>query len=95
MRIRFMNQAGTVGAKRNATGPLPPALIVAIGRLGEEAAKAGVVVEMDGLIPGAAGLPVRLSEGKRVVTDGPYAEAKEVTGAHALIPQAALPRRGA
>jgi hypothetical protein len=56
----------------------------AIGKLGEEAAKAGVFVEMGGLLPTAMGARLRLSGGKLTVTDGPFSEAKEVIGGYAV-----------
>jgi hypothetical protein len=62
----------------------PQELMAAIGKLGEEAAKAGVMVEMGGLLPSAMGARVRLSGGKVTVIDGPFAEAKEVIGGFAV-----------
>jgi hypothetical protein len=63
----------------------PPELLEAIGRLGEEAAKAGVMIETGGLLPSAAGgTRVRISGGKTTVTDGPFSEAKELVGGYAL-----------
>jgi len=56
----------------------------AIGKLGEEAAKAGVMVEMGGLLPTAMGARLRLAGGKLTVTDGPFSEAKEVIGGYAV-----------
>ena len=57
----------------------------AIAKLGEEAAKAGVLVETGGLLPTAAGSLFRLSNtGKLTVTDGPFSEAKEVIGGYAI-----------
>jgi hypothetical protein len=56
----------------------------AIAKLGEEAAKAGVFVEMGGLLPTAIGARLRLSGGKLTVTDGPFSEAKEVIGGYAV-----------
>lgn len=56
----------------------------AIGKLGEEAAKAGVMVEMGGLLPTALGARLRVSGGKLTVTDGPFSEAKEVIGGYAV-----------
>ena len=53
-------------------GPPPQALMEAIGRLGEEATKAGLMVDMGGLLPTAAGFRIRLSGGKLTVTDGPF-----------------------
>jgi hypothetical protein len=62
----------------------PPALLQAIGKLADEATKAGVFVETAGLAPTAAGTRVRLSKGKISVTDGPFTEAKEVVGGYAI-----------
>jgi len=65
-------------------GPPPKALMEAIGKLGEDAAKAGVMVEMGGLLPTAMGARLRISGGKLTVTDGPFSEAKEVIGGYAV-----------
>jgi hypothetical protein len=58
--------------------------MAAIAKLGEEGAKAGVLVETGGLLPSAMGARVRLSGGKLSVTDGPFTEAKEVIGGYAV-----------
>ena len=65
-------------------GPPPPALMQAIGQLGQDAAKDGVFVQMGGLLPSVAGATVRVSRGKLVVTDGPFTETKEVIGGFAI-----------
>jgi hypothetical protein len=78
--MRFMT---LVKSAENA-GPPPQALMDAIGKLGQEATKAGVLVEMGGLFPTVAGARVRISRGKLTVTDGPFAEAKEVVGGYAV-----------
>ena len=78
--MRFM----TMVKGHDAAGPPPQALIDAIGKLGEEATKAGKLIEMGGLYPTAAGARVRLSGGKITVTDGPFTEAKEVVGGYAV-----------
>ncbi len=65
-------------------GPPPKALMVAIGKLGEEAMRAGVMVETGGLLPSAMGARVRLSAGKLMITDGPFAESKELIGGYAV-----------
>jgi hypothetical protein len=64
--------------------PPPMALMAAIGKLGEEAMRAGVMVETGGLLPSAMGARVRLSAGKLTVTDGPFAETKELVGGYAV-----------
>jgi hypothetical protein len=65
-------------------GPPPQELMEAIGRLGAEAAQAGAMVEMGGLLPSAAGARIKLSRGKVTVLDGPFTEAKEVVGGYAI-----------
>src|SRR5262245_44728884 len=58
--------------------PPPPELMEAIMKLGEEATRAGVLLDTAGLVPSAAGARVVVSGGALSVTDGPFAEAKEV-----------------
>lgn len=65
-------------------GPPPQALMDAIAKLGEEATKAGKLIETGGLYPSAAGARVRLSGEKITVIDGPFTEAKEVLGGYAV-----------
>jgi hypothetical protein len=64
-------------------GPPPQALMDAIAKLVEEEAKAGTMIGNGGLTPTAQGARVRLSDGKVTVTDGPFAETKEVIGGYA------------
>lgn len=78
MRIMVM-----VKATENAGLP-PEALMTGIARLGEEAMRAGVMVETGGLLPSAMGARVRLSAGKLIITDGPFAETKELIGGYAV-----------
>jgi hypothetical protein len=65
-------------------GPPPEPLMAAIAKLGEEAMRAGVMVETGGLLPSAMGARVRLSAGKLIVSDGPFAESKELIGGYAV-----------
>ena len=64
-------------ADQPATPP-PPELMAAIARLGEEATKAGALLDFAGLAPSAAGARLELSSGDLIVSDGPFAEAREV-----------------
>ncbi|MGE5731270.1 MAG: YciI family protein [Gemmatimonas sp.] len=68
-----------------ASGPPPMELMEAIGKLGEEAAKAGKMVTMGGLRHSSEGARVRLNGGKIVTTDGPFTEAKEVLGGFTIM----------
>jgi hypothetical protein len=78
--MRFMSMIRST----EKAGPPPQGLMAAIARLGEEAMHAGVLVEMGGLLPSAQGAIVRLAGGKLIVTDGPFAETKEVIGGYAV-----------
>jgi hypothetical protein len=60
------------------TSPPPPELMEAIMKLGDEATQAGQLVDTAGLLPSAAGARVQLAGGEISVTDGPFAEAKEL-----------------
>jgi hypothetical protein len=51
----------------------------------QELQKAGVLLALDGLHPPSMGFRVRYSGGKATVTDGPFAEAKEVVGGYWMI----------
>jgi hypothetical protein len=66
------------------SGPPPAALIEAIGKLGEEAAKKGTMVSFGGLKPTSDGARMRISKGKIVTTDGPFTETKEVIGGFSI-----------
>jgi hypothetical protein len=78
--MRFM----TLVKSTETSAPPPQALMDAIGKLGEEAARNGVMVEMGGLLPTAMGARVRLAGGRLTVTDGPFTEAKELIAGYWL-----------
>jgi hypothetical protein len=55
------------------------------GRLNQEMENAGVLISAAGLEPDEAATTVRTREGGRVVTDGPFAEAKEILFSYYVI----------
>jgi hypothetical protein len=57
-------------------------LLTAMGNFNEELAKAGILVEADGLHPSSKGARVRFSGDKRTVTDGPFIETKELVAGY-------------
>jgi hypothetical protein len=60
-------------------GALPSEeLLNAMGKYNEELAKAGVMLAGEGLHPSSKGARVRFEGKKRIVTDGPFAETKEL-----------------
>ncbi len=54
-------------------------------RLVEEGMKAGYLLAVEGCLPSAMGARVRQSQGTVSVTDGPFAEAKELVGGLAIL----------
>ena len=65
--------------------PPKPALLGAIGKLSEDMVKAGVLLQSGGLLPSSRGARVRASGGRLSVTDGPFAETKELVGGYAIV----------
>jgi hypothetical protein len=66
------------------SGPPPKELMDAIAKLGEEASRAGNMVETGGLAPAAMSTRVRLDQGKITAIDGPFAETRELVGGYAI-----------
>ena len=65
--------------------PPPSGLMAAMGRLAEEMSKAGVLLSTEGLQPSRNGMKLKHAGGRTSVTDGPFAEAKEVIGGFAIV----------
>jgi hypothetical protein len=59
--------------------------VTAMTKYNEELTTAGVLLAVDGLHPPSTGVRVSFPDGKATVTDGPFAEAKEVIGGYWLI----------
>ena len=68
-----------------AGAPPSPELMAAVGKLSEEMIKAGVLLDMGGLLPTSKGALINVKQGKLTVTDGPFSEAKEVIGGYAVL----------
>jgi hypothetical protein len=64
---------------------LSPEQREAMGKVTEEATRAGVLVFNGGIAPTAMGAKVTNSGGEFTVTDGPFTEAKELVGGWALL----------
>ena len=69
-----------IKANENSEAGVMPSekLITDMGNFNEELVKAGVMLAGEGLHPSAKGKRVKFSGGQRVVTDGPFAETKEL-----------------
>jgi len=65
--------------KNSEAGTLPDEKILTeMGKFNEELVKAGVMLAGEGLHPSSKGVRVRFAGEKRIVTDGPFTEAKEL-----------------
>ena len=65
--------------KNSEAGVLPDKkLLTDMGNFNEELVKAGVMLAAEGLHASSKGARVKFAGGKRIVTDGPFTEAKEL-----------------
>jgi hypothetical protein len=65
--------------------PPPPGFMDAMGAFVQKSLKDGSLVDTGGLLPSKEGARVRLADGKITVTDGPFAESKEIIGGWAIL----------
>jgi hypothetical protein len=79
--MRFLSIFKTV--ERNT--PPTPEEVANMGKLIQDFTKAGVLLATEGCLPSALGARVRRSGGKLIVTDGPFAESKELIAGFALL----------
>ncbi|QWG19224.1 YciI family protein [Bradyrhizobium sediminis] len=64
---------------------LDPGRVAAMMKYNEALNDAGVLITLDGLHPPSMGARVSFATGKPLVTDGPFAEAREVLGGYWMI----------
>jgi hypothetical protein len=84
--MRFMMLMIPEDYAKAEPGAMPSAKVVtAMMQYDELLRKAGVLLVLDGLHPPSVGARVSFAEGKTKVTDGPFAEAKEVVGGYWMI----------
>ena len=67
------------GNAESEAGIMPSeALLNAMGKFNEELVNAGVMLEGEGLHPSSKAKRIKFSGGNRIVTDGPFAETREL-----------------
>jgi hypothetical protein len=82
MRFMILRKAD----KGTEAGVMPnEKLLAAMGSYMEEMTKAGILLGGEGLKPTSQGSRIKFSKGKPTVTDGPFAESKEVIAGYCLI----------
>lgn len=84
--MRFMMLMIPKGYESAAPDAMPSAeAVAAMMKYNESLKKAGVLLALDGLHPPSTGARVTFSDGKPRVSDGPFAEVKEVIGGYWMI----------
>jgi len=84
--MRFMMLMIPKGYETAEPGKMPDAkAVAAMMKYNESLQKAGVLLALDGLHPPSMGARISFPGGKPMVTDGPFAEAKEVVGGYWMI----------
>ena len=79
MRVMVMVKASA----ESEAGVLPDeALIAAMGKFNEDLIEAGVLIDAAGLQSSAKGARVRFAGDRRIVSDGPFAETKELVAGY-------------
>ena len=81
--MRFMM---IVKATRDSEAGAPPnpELMEAVAKLADEATAQGTLITSGGLLPSSQGVRIQVVGGKTSVTDGPFAETKELVGGFAI-----------
>ncbi len=75
----------TLGDESVPVPPPTPELMERMGVFMGDAIKSGALIQTGGFGPSALGAKVSLDGGEFTVTDGPFAEAKELIGGWALV----------
>ena len=84
--MRFMMLMIPKGYEAAKPGAMPDAkAVAAMMKYNESLQKAGILLAVDGLHPPSTGARVSFPGGKAKVTDGPFAEVKEVVGGYWMI----------
>ena len=82
MRFIVMGMA----TKESEAGPPPkPEAFAAMQMYNEELVKAGILLAAEGLTPTSQGARVKFNGDERIVTDGPFAESKELVAGFSII----------
>lgn|SRR5690606_2189428 len=89
--MQFMMLMIPGGYESAEPGTMPEAAAVdAMMKYNDELQKAGILRGLNGLHPPSMGARVSFATGAPVVTDGPFAETKEVLGGYWIIEAASL-----
>ena len=83
--MRFMILVKANKDTENEGAPPDPQLMADMNKFNDELLEAGVLLGYDGLHPSSKGARVHFSGKNRTVTDGPFAETKELLAGYTII----------
>lgn len=85
--MMIVKLTGISESRRNYENGVPPVpeLMAAIEELRLRSTASGTMVDTGGLFPDARGARIKAAKGRLTVTDGPFAESKEVIGGYAIL----------
>jgi hypothetical protein len=87
--MRFIVMGMTKQESEGSTPPTPEAF-AAMQQYNEDLAKRGILLAAEGLAPTSKGARVTFNDEERTVTDGPFAESKEVIAGFSIIKASSL-----
>jgi hypothetical protein len=76
---------GMATKESEAGPPAKPEAFAAMQKYNEELVKAGILLAAEGLTPTSQGARVKFNGDERIVTDGPFAESKELVAGFSII----------
>jgi hypothetical protein len=85
MRFMMLLKHAEKAVQGDKPVPPPQKLMDKLAELSEEAVKSGAMIANGALGPTAVSSRVRLSGGKVIIIDGPFAEGKEIVGGFAIL----------
>jgi hypothetical protein len=83
--MRFMVIVKATKESEAGIQPGDQEMLEAMGKFNEELVKAGVMLAGEGLHPSSKGARIQFGGGKKTVTDGPFAETKELVAGFWLL----------
>jgi hypothetical protein len=83
--MRFMVIVKATKESEAGIKPSDEKMFEAMGKFNEELVKAGVMLAGEGLHPSSGGVRIKFGGGKKTVTDGPFAETKELVAGFWLL----------
>ena len=87
MKVMLLGKSTSLASIKNYEAMKPPSeeALLAMHNFNEELTKAGVLLDLGGLMPSSHGARVRYTSKRRTVIDGPFTEAKELIGGYSVI----------